>query len=307
MAAQADAEFANTVEVKKLTGEYVSPTTGKVTVGSLGPAWLERKQGVIKPSAYRSIESNWRLHVEPRWGIVQIGKIQSTDVQAWVTQLAGQLSASHVIDIYSVLARILDDAVRDRLIHANRARGVNLPARTKKPNVYLTASQLDQLADEAGRYRSLILLLGMVGLRWGEAAALCVGDIDFLRRRITLHANAVRVGAETHVGTLKSGEHRTVALPKVVVDELSKTCRGKDHRDLIWAARDGGHLGPPSSHDSWLSGAVDRCIAAADEQRRAERKSHPERDPVTPVFPRVTAHALRHTAARRWRSAPVPM
>lgn len=290
-------EFANTVEVKKLTGEYVSPTTGRVTVGSLGPAWLERKQGVIKPSAYHSIESNWRLHVQPRWGGVQIGKIQSTDVQAWVTQLAGQLSASHVIDIHSVLARILDDAVKDRLVHTNRARGVNLPARTKKPNVYLTAGQLDALADEAGRYRSLVLLLGMVGLRWGEAAALRVGDIDFLRRRITLHRNAVRVGAETHVGTLKTGENRTVALPVPVVEALAKSCVGKDHGDLIWAGRDGGHLGPPSSHDSWLSGAVDRCITAADEQRRAERKAHPKRDPVTPVFPRVTAHALRHTAA----------
>ncbi|MGV7388909.1 site-specific integrase, partial [Mycobacterium kansasii] len=87
-----------------------------------------------------------------------------------------------------------------------------------------------------------------------------------------LHENAVTVGADVHVGTLKSGKERTVVLPTFVVDELAKTCRGKQHGDLIWPARDGGHLGPPSSHDSWLSGAVDRCQAAAVAARKREGK-----------------------------------
>ena len=56
----------------------------------------------------------------------------------------------------------------------NPARGVKLPKRAPRHNVYLTASQLNRLADESGRYRSLVLLLGVGGLRWGEAAALRV-------------------------------------------------------------------------------------------------------------------------------------
>lgn len=60
-------------------------------------------------------------------------------------------------------------------------------------------------------------------------------------------------------------------------------------------ARNGGHLGPPSSHDSWLSGAVERCQTAATAARAKQSKRGKE--PTTPVFPRVTAHALRHTAA----------
>ena len=82
--------------------------------------------------------------------------------------------------------------MRDRLLASNPARGVKLPKRPPRRNVYLTAGQLDTLADESGRYRSLVLLLGVGGLRWGEAAALRVGDVDFLRRRIELHRNAVR-------------------------------------------------------------------------------------------------------------------
>ena len=66
-----------------------------------------------------------------------------------------------------------------------------------------------------------------VGLRWGEAAALRVSDVDFLRRRIHLHRNAVTVGKQTWLGTLKSGKNRTVALPGFVTDALAQTCKGK--------------------------------------------------------------------------------
>lgn len=294
-----DAEaFAATIEVEKLTGSYVAPALGKITVGELGPGWLSRQEGVMKPSAFHSVESAWRVHVQPRWARTTIADIRHSEVQAWVTELAGRRKGTLVATVYSVLARILDDAVRDRRLANNPARGVKLPARAKRKNVYLTAEQLHALAVESGRYGSLVLLLGTAGLRWGEAAALRVGDIDFLKRRVTLHENAVTVGGDVHLGTLKSGKSRTVALPAFVVDELAKTSQGKDHGDLIWPARDGGYLGPPSSHDSWLSGAVERCQAAALKARAKESKQGKgRREPTTPVFPRVTAHALRHTAA----------
>ncbi len=72
----------------------------------------------------------------------------------------------------------------------------------------LTANQLNTLADESGRYQSLVLLRGVGGLRWGEVAALRVGDVNFLHRRIELHRNAVQVGTKAAVGSLKSNETR---------------------------------------------------------------------------------------------------
>lgn len=276
-----DAEaFANSVEVTKARGEYVAPSLGRVTVGELGVAWLARKEGHLKPSGYRSYESAWRVHVEPRWRATKVADIRYTNVQAWVAELskAKKLSASRVITIYSVLAGILDDAVRDRMLAANPARGVALPRRSRPRNVYLTADQLRCLAIESGRYGSLVLLLGTVGLRWGEAAALRISDVNFLKRRIVLHENAVAVGGRTVVGTLKTGRSRTVALPGFVVNELAATCQGKGRDELIWPAQDGGYLAPPTAK-SWMAGAVERC-------QKADK-----------TFPRVTAHDLRHTAA----------
>ena len=106
--------------------------------------------------------------------------------------------------------------------------------------MYLTVGQLNRLADESGRYRSLVLLLGVGGLRWGETAALRVSDIYFLRRRIELHRNAVTVGSQTFIGTLKSNKNRTVALPAFVIDALAQTAEGKGREELLWPSQSAG-------------------------------------------------------------------
>jgi integrase len=275
-----DAEiFAATVEVSKLKGEYVAPSVGRVTIGELGPAWLERQRGHMKPSGFRTYESAWRNHVAKRWSHTRIADIRHSDTQAWVATLSAERGAVTVELAFLVLARILDDAVKDRLLASNPARGVKTPKRPPRRNVYLTAGQLDRLAHESGRYRSLVLLLGVGGLRWGEAAALRVSDIDFLRRRIALHRNAVEVDGKFAVGSLKNNKNRTVALPAFVIDALAETANGKSRDELLWPSRSGGYLSPPSSPRSWLAGAVTRC-------QRSD-----------PTFPRVTAHDLRHTAA----------
>ena len=66
---------------------------------------------------------------------------------------------------------------------------------------------------------------------------------------------------------------------RFVVEALSATAEGKGRDELLWPSATGGYLAPPSARESWLCGAVARCQKA------------------DPTFPRVTAHALRHTAA----------
>jgi integrase len=276
-----DAErFANKVEVSKMTGDYVAPALGKITVGELGPAWLIRQRGHLKASTMMSYELSWATHVAGRWGGVPISGVYHSDVQAWIADLSSRRGPQVVRIAYSVLARILDDAVRDRLIPANQARGVKLPKVPPRQHTYLTAEQLQHLADESGRYSSLVLVLGIGGLRLGEAAALRVSDIDFLRRRIHLHRNAVKVGGEFVVGPLKNNKNRSVALPTFVIDELAHECAGKGRDDLVWPSPRGGYISGPSLwKTSWLATAVKRCQAA------------------DPSFPRITPHGLRHTAA----------
>src|SRR6478672_11936325 len=66
-ATQRDAKaFAATVETSKLKGEFVSASVGRTTVGELGPLWLERQRGHLKPSSFNLAERTWRIHVAPR-------------------------------------------------------------------------------------------------------------------------------------------------------------------------------------------------------------------------------------------------
>ena len=109
-----------------MRGEYVAPTLGRVTVGELGPAWLDRQRGHLKPSGFRSYEGVWRLHVEPRWGHTGCLTSGSPTCRrgsaSWGTPRAGDRA-----DVALGAGRILGDAVKDRVLAANPARGVKLP------------------------------------------------------------------------------------------------------------------------------------------------------------------------------------
>ena len=147
--------FASMVEVEKLTGNYVAPSLGQVTVGELGIEWLAR-QAHHKASWSARLESVWRVHVEPKWGRRRIADIRPTEIQKWVAEM--RLSASSVAHAHTVLAGILDDAVADRRLAANPARGVKLPRKTPKARNYLTAMQASALADES-KHPDIVLLL----------------------------------------------------------------------------------------------------------------------------------------------------
>src|SRR5271154_7025854 len=77
-------EFANTVEVEKMTGAYVAPSLGLITVGELAPVWLSRKQSDVAPSNYRTLESAWRTHVKPTWATTRVADVDLSAVERWI-------------------------------------------------------------------------------------------------------------------------------------------------------------------------------------------------------------------------------
>lgn len=272
-----DAErFARTVEVSKDRGEWIDPADARVTVGELAPVWLDGKAG-LKPSSFRPLETAWRVHVSPRWGTALVGEVRASEVQAWVTELSTGRSASVVLRAYGVLAGILDMAVKDRRILTNPVRLVDtLPRRTRKPHVYLSHEQVHAVAD-AAKHPALVLVLAYCGLRWGEAVALRVKDVDLHRRRLTVHENAVEVGGRIHVGTPKGHRARTVPYPRFLRERLAGQLEGKAPGDLVFPGPDGGHMRTARVHAdnySWFASALEKA-----------------------GVPRITPHDLRHTAA----------
>jgi len=140
--------------------------------------------------------------------------------------------------------------------------------------VYLTADDVHRLANESGEHRALVLTLGFCGTRWGEAIALTVRNVQFLKRRLQVSENAVQLGVDHAVGETKGREARSVPVPSFVLAELSKQCKGKALDDLVFPGRDGGYLPRPKSSGGWFASAVKRAGVQA-----------------------ITPHDLRHTAS----------
>jgi integrase len=272
-----DAElFAATVEVAKAKGEYIAPSLGRVTVAGLAHDWLTRKKQHTALSHYRMLESAWRVHVAPRWGKVAVADIDRLGVEAWITSMGAKgAGATTVLRAHGVLSGILADAIKAKRLSANPAKGVeNLPRKTGKRRVYLSADDVHRLADESAQHRTLVLVLAYTGIRWGEAIGLRVRDIEFLRRRLSVSENAVQLSVNHAVGPTKGRKARSVPVPAFVLAELSLKCQGKDPGDLVFAGPDGTYLPRPKSSGGWFAGAVKRAGVQT-----------------------ITPHDLRHTCA----------
>lgn len=274
-----DAEaFAATVEVRKMTGEFVSESAGWITVAELAPEWLQRKESATAVSNYRMIESAWRVHVKPVWGARRISDIDPIAVEAWIAKMGRDGSgATTVLRAHGVLAGILDDAVRSRpkRLASNPARGIEgLPKKVARRHIYLSADDVHRLAVESGEHRPLVYVLALCGLRWGEAIALRVSDVEFLQRRLVVADNAVQLGVEHAVGQTKGRKVRSVPVPEFVLAELAPLCADKGPKDLVFPGPDGGYLPRPKSQRGWFAGAVARAKVQ-----------------------KITPHDLRHTAA----------
>ena len=102
------------------------------------------------------------------------------------------------------------------------------PAPAPAPRLRIPHSrQVLDLAVAAGRWRLLVLVLGYTGLRWGEATALRVCDIDLDRRRIDVRRAFSDVGGRVVLGTPKSHQSRTVPIPRFVAREIATAVNGK--------------------------------------------------------------------------------
>lgn len=227
-----DAEdWLHDIESAKLRGEFIPVSAGRTRLAELYPGWLAAKRVHCTPGWVVDLETAWRTHVEPTWAQLPVGQIRAGDIQQWVADL--DRSPTIVIRAHGVLAGILDDAVRDGKIRTNPARGVKLPRKSAARSRYLTHAEVQAVAEASG-HELLVYTLAYCGLRWGEATALRVRDVNLLRRRISV-TRAVRYirGTGFRVGETKGRENRTVPVPEFLASMLEDAITGSDGPDAL--------------------------------------------------------------------------
>ncbi|MCU1624877.1 MAG: phage integrase family protein [Frankiales bacterium] len=115
--------------------------------------------------------------------------------------------------------------MRDRVIALDPSQGIALP-RVGKPEHWITVAsprQVRAILDAADtRFVALFALAAFAGLRLGEAAAVQVGDIDFLHCSLRVRRQVQRAGGgEVEIRPPKYRSERVVYLPDELLAQLA--------------------------------------------------------------------------------------
>lgn len=265
-----------------VTGTWTDPRLAGQTFGVMAERWFATK-ATRAPKTVAGYRSLLDTLVLPRWQDVELGNITFEDLQQWVTGLSvngsvkkeGQgLSASRVIQAHQVVSQVLKYAVRAKHLPANPADGIELPRKPETEQRYLSHEQLHRLAVASGRFRTFVLVLGYCGLRFGEAAALRVGDIDLKARRIRVRRSVTYVTKQGLIeGPTKNHSARTVPVPKFLAPLIATEIGERPDNALLFPSRRDGYL--TEGEVRWV---FDPAAVAVNE------------DGLTP-------HELRHTCA----------
>jgi integrase len=255
--------------------DIAPPVTGEWTVAQQFSQWIRKAD--IAQTTRATRQHTWRAHVSDKWGDLQLTKVSPPDVKAWVSDLVDAGTGVPTIEnALGVLRMVLKDAADDGRLIRNPCEGINAPKRQHKSRAYLTHQQVEQLATAAREVDGLVVrLLAYTGLRWGEMAALTVGSVDMLRRRLQITEAVAEADGRLEWKSPKDHERRSVPFPVFLADELGKQMVGKGRDDLVCSASKGGPL--RVSH--WRP----RVFNVARDSLKD--------------FPKVTPHDLRHTAA----------
>jgi integrase len=275
-------------------GEWIDPRRSQVPLSVVAVDWLGSR-GSVKRRTRESDEAVWRNYIGPRFGNWPVASITAAEVSSWVGSLVARgLAPSTATRALATLRSVLAFAVADGRVQHNVAAIVRKPTsgRARREGQALTLKELRPLTEACkGRYRNVVPVLALAGLRWGELAGLQVGDRvsvpgPALRLRRTVLASG---GGAPYVDTLKSNRARTVPLVLDLLPIVDCWSTGK-------------------APDAWLFGAPEGGPLRESNWKRSVGWSAATSAVGVPGF---RVHDLRHTAAscgwplartRRWFS-----
>jgi integrase len=281
-----DAErFLSTMEASKLRGDWIDPALGKTRLEEWAGLWIESVRPALKRSTIASYESLLRSRIVPALGAHRLSTLVPSGVQAWIGKMeASGLSPSRIRQAHVVLSEILDAAVRDGLVSRNAAQGVKLPRLQRRESKYFEPSDVERIAAAMPEpYDLLVRVLGTLGLRWGEAAALRRRGVDLLHRRLRIEESLSEVSGRVSVGPTKNHATRSVPLPPSLAEAFERHLEehvGTGPNDFVFTGPQGG----PLRHSAFYSRVWRPTL------RRLE-------------LPAVGIHVTRHSAAARMISA----
>jgi integrase len=168
------------------------------------------------------------------FGNVELERLRPSHLQSWVKAMQDKpLQPSTIRTRFNNVRAVIRAAVADRAIPFDVTINVRLP-RVEKPEradddglTIPDASEVGALLRTAeDKFAAFIGLSAFGGLRLGEAAALKVSDVDFIRKLIRVDRQVQRAnGKQVEIRPPKYGSNRTIYAPDGLIELLSEHVR----------------------------------------------------------------------------------
>jgi integrase len=219
---KADAQaWLDTVTTAIGSGAYVSPRQGQESFAEFYADWSERQIWV--PTTRRAMDL--AAHSTTLFDVA-LRNIRKSHVEKWVKTMTTSLASSTVRTRFNNVRATLRAAVADHRIPVDPSVGVVIPRqrRTEIAMAIPTPQEVGKLLDVAdGPFKTFVALCAFAGLRLGEAAALKVGDVDFLHRSFLVARQVQRSGRGTvDIRAPKYGSERIIYLPQTLVEMIAQ-------------------------------------------------------------------------------------
>ena len=165
--------YKATMEADLARGDWLDPKLAKTPFSQVAAVWFATNPGgkAKTRAGYAQLLKN---HVGPFFDDIPVARITKTTVRTWLNEMIEKGASPSVIrNAYrTVLKPILDTAVEQNLIRSNplsTGERIKLPRSEKDEALFLTADQVELLADEMAQpFGTLIRFAAYTGLRAGE-------------------------------------------------------------------------------------------------------------------------------------------
>lgn len=220
-----------------VTGRYVDPKAGRVTLADFAAQWLEAQ--TFDASTRETMESRIRTHILPLIGDRELRHLKPSTVQAWVRSRQTEVAPSYCRLLLSNLSTILSAAVEDGLIASNpcAVSSVKAPRVDRHRVVPWSVETVHTVIDgHPDGFRAMPVLGAGCGLRQGELFGLTLDAIDFLRRVVRIRQQLRLVRNQVVLAPPKGGREREVPLPDTVAMAVAEHVQrfGTSSVDLAW-------------------------------------------------------------------------
>lgn len=227
-------------------GDWTDPQASRITLAEWVDEW-QRSTVHLTAKTRKTYADSMRLHVLPDvvgadgnvtfegLGAIPLNKLTTGHLTDWIAALIRKprrggsggdvkpLAPGTAHQAYRVLNVALNAAVAKERLGRNPLAGVKPPRVEQKEMRFLTEQEVALVADAVDpRYRALVLMGCLCGLRAGEMLALRWENVDMLTRTLRVVEQTDEMGGPGAVKPPKSeAGRRAVSMPRAVTEALA--------------------------------------------------------------------------------------